>query len=215
MAKDDLDAAETALTSAETYTKHHPEFNTLRDALNGKIEQKNLIARQSAMHRASMQRHLKSARQHLNNNNPEAALAELTAAQSYGINIPDYDELNSAIQKKIAFQLNQLQDKDIEFAEQQFWKLKRAVELKNLGAITQLTTNNQQMEALFEELFDRYVQIDVQLTDITTEDQNVYATLELQRMRLPDGNVNLPSSQYGSIPLSLNRTEKSWSKIRW
>ncbi len=215
ISSDDLDTAEAALTSAEPYKRHHPEFKQLKETLVAKSQKKQLAAKEKALDAASMQRHLNSARQHLKSNNLDSALAEVAAAESYGISNPDLRKLKSSIQHKIAVSARQLKAQDIDFAQQQFWKLKRAVELKNLGAISQLTARNQQLEALFEQLFDRYVQIDVQLTDITTDKQTAYTTLELQKMRLPDGNINFPPSQYGSIPLSLNRTKESWSKIKW
>ncbi len=172
--------------------------------------QKNLLAEKS------YQLHLANATHHLASGNLSLANAEIALGRSLGINDDSLSLIASRIKAQEQQQAASLLEIEIDKANLQFEQLLQAIQLRNARAITSLTTGTNR-GALFSGLFDRYIEVNASLTglSVTPDNSAVSATLRLDNMRLPNGNLTYPPSSYGEIQLSLTRTQKGWSKIQW
>ncbi len=212
---EDLNKFQKSMEMAAAYDRHGNKFSHLQSALNTRLNLVEIERKSQALAASSVELHIASAKQHLSHGNFDAATNEVTMAKSYGIQTNNIAIVEKDIQQQLAIFQAALSDSDIDYAEKQFWKLQRAIELRNLTAIKALTSDDNDRHNLFNKLFDRYVEINVQLTQISTLKKNVSARLELKTMRLPDGNLTYPASDYGVIALNLLLTEKGWTKIQW
>ncbi len=223
---DDFQAMQYSLSQAAVYDRRDHRYTNLLTALSARLNQIDIDKKQQAIAESGTEFHITSARYYLQMGNTEAAGRELTKAESYGLQKTLIANLRAELSSKVKQEssnatpaLNIPKDKlspqELQYAEAQFSQLQKAIELRNLAALKILTTKNNEKYNLFDQLFNRYVQFDVHLTELTNQKKNVSVQLELERMRLPSGNYTYPSSEYGVIALSLKLTDEGWTKIQW
>lgn len=162
-------------------------------------------------------RYLDNAEQALQAGEITTAGNWLDNAASLQINDDQLADLATRIAYAEKLSAKPLSEYEIRYAQAQFNALKRAIESKNLQAITELTNAGSSRRGLFATLFDRYTQISVQIRQVEPRDspKRVTALLEIERMALPNGDVVYPSSTYRDTELSLERKRYSWSAINW
>lgn len=204
-----------AIASGLGYSDHR--LDTLRMSLKNSLERAAIETANDTLARKSIKLHLASARHHLGLGNIDLAFTEIETARSFGINDRMLDQLREQIDSAKLFDSTPLTDADFEFAATRFKQLKQAIKLRNLQAISSLTADNIQRRNLFTSLFERYVEINANVEGLSIQNNSkiINATLTLENMRLPDGNMTYPPSSYGEINLSIQRTRQGWSKINW
>lgn len=204
-----------AIASDLGYSDHR--LDGLRISLKNSLERAAIETANNTLARKSFKLHLDSAQHHLGLGNIDTALAEVETARSFGINDGMLEQISEQIDSAKLFDSTTLTDADFEFAANRFKQLAQAIKLRNLKAISSLTSDNRQRRNLFTGLFERYVEINANVAGLSIENNTkiINATLSLENMRLPDGNLTYPPSSYGEINLSIQRTRQGWSRIIW
>ena len=204
-----------ALASSLGFTDHRLE--TLKVGLANSRERAAIEAASLNLAKNSFKLHLASAEHHLNLGNLDLAQAEIETARSFGINNQKLIKISEDINAAIAFDTTPMTDAEFTYAADRFKQLESAIKLRNINAITTLTSDNKQRLDIFNGLFDRYLEINASVIDLSSEVNSkvINATLALENMRLPNGNIAYPPSSYGEIKLSIQRTRQGWSKIVW
>lgn len=204
-----------ALASSLGYNDHR--LATLKASLANSLELSKINTANKILARKSFELHLSSAEHQLGLGHTDLATAEIEAAKSFRIKSTKLARLEQQIAAEIAFDSTPLTDEEFEYAANRFRQLERAIKLQNINAISTLTSDNDQKRRLFSGLFDRYVEINASVSQLSTkaDAKVISAKLELENMRLPNGNLAYPASSYGEITLSLQRTRQGWSRINW
>lgn len=224
-----LDQADLALASNETGTLkksitqasslgfNDNRLDTLKMGLKNLEERAAIEAANINLAKKSFYLHLASAEHHLGLGNLNLAFAEIETARSLGIKNRKLEQIGEQIEIAKAFDATQLTDSDFEYAANRFRQLESAVKLKNINAISTLTSTNKQRRDIFNGLFDRYIEINASVINFSHDNNSkiINATLALENMRLPNGNIAYPPSSYGEIKISLQLTRQGWSKIIW
>ena len=167
--------------------------------------------------RRDYRRYLTNAEQALQSGDITSAREWIDNAGALQINDDELEDMEARIATAESFLTKPLSDYEMSYAREQFNTLERAIEAKNIRAISELTDDESRRRGLFETLFDRYTQISVRVMDLEPklEPKRVTAVLRIEKMVLPNGDVVYPSSSYRDSALSLDRNRYSWSKIRW
>lgn len=160
---------------------------------------------------------MSKAEHQLSLGNLTLAKAEIAKAGAFGLSDKKLDRIENQIFDAELNSTDPLGDSDVGYASLQFELLVKAIKLNNLKAITLLTHRNPNKQTLFTNLFYRYLEIEASIKDISTQSNSniINATLQLDSMRLPNGNLAYPPSSYGVINLSLEKTGNGWSQINW
>lgn len=186
----------------------------LREEVTLKLLHNRYQTQPGSLANAAADRYLDNAYAHMDSGDLDAALQVINQARAAGVASGEI----SVISRKLSQLINNqqgLSDDELRYAEQRLRELGKAIELRNLDALTLLTVDNAEKQSMFKTLFDRYVEIEVRLSQISTEHKAVSATLTLENMRLPNGNLTYPSDDYGVIALNLELTKNGWSNIEW
>jgi serine/threonine protein kinase len=167
--------------------------------------------------RSDYRQYLNSARWALQNDNIEMARKWFDSASAMQITDAEFTELEARLEAAEAFLQTPLSNYEVSYARGQFNALRRAVELKNLVAIEELVGADSPRLNLFRTLFKRYRQITVKIMDVEPklDPKRVSATLRIEKMALPNGDVVYPSASYRDSDLTIERQRYTWSPIRW
>ncbi len=217
LASNDETKLKESITLASTFGYADHRLNTLKMSLENLQERAELESANNNLAEKSFQLHLTSAKYHLGLGNIDLAFAEIETAKSFRLHDPKLDHISEQIKTAKLFDSTPLTDTEYAYATNRFSQLERAIELKNINAITTLTSDSTQRKELFTGLFNRYVKINTRVSSVVIEknSKTVKATLTLEKMRLSNGNIAYPSDSYGNIELSIQRTRQGWSKISW
>ncbi len=158
--------------------------------------------------------------------NAEAAVSEgdVTAARRWlddarALQFSDsrLSSLESQVVAQETFQRKPLSEYEVSYATGQFNALKSAVESKNQRVIESLSEGSPSRAVLFGSLFDRYTRLDAAIIDVKSgiDPKRVTATLRIQAMIMPNGDIVYPSPAYRDSKLTLNRQRYGWSRIVW
>ncbi|OED37680.1 hypothetical protein AB833_22700 [Chromatiales bacterium (ex Bugula neritina AB1)] len=149
---------------------------------------------------------------------------DLTAAREWlnnaiSLQISDHElaDIETRVVAAENFQREPLSRYEIRYAAGRFNSLKRAVETKNLQAIGGLTDGSPSRLEFFRILFDRYARLKGNVIEVEPmlDPKRVTATLRIEELDLPNGDIVYPSPSYRDTKLSLLRTQRGWSKIQW
>lgn len=216
LATQNIPELQTAVTSATKlgFTDHR--LQTLTMGLLNARERADIESAGKVLDQKNYELHLANATQYLAAGNLTLANAELTTARSLGIDSDALQRLESKINAQKQFEITPLSDEEYEYANQKFNQLAQAIKLRNIDAVSALTSGNERQQ-LFNSLFDRYIEINASVTSLSANNSKkiVSATLQLKNMRLPNGNLAYPPSDYGQISLFMQRTRQGWSRIQW
>lgn len=167
--------------------------------------------------RSDYQQYLNNARWALQNDNIVTARKWLDSASAMQINDTQLSELKTRLEAAEAFQIKPLSDYELSYARSRFSALERAIESKNLAAIEDLVEIGSARTNLFKTLFDRYTQITVRIIEVESavNPKRVTATLRIEKMALPNGDIVYPATSYRDSGLTLERQRFNWSAIQW
>lgn len=190
-----------------------------------KREQAEVAARQRIAEANERQRNRR--REYLNYlANSERALLErdtksarkwLESARSLQIDDGELSDVEARVVASEAFAVVPLSAYEVSYSSGRFDSLRRAIESKNLRLISELTEPSPSRERFFESVFKRYTRVKASVIDIEArlEPKRVTATLRIDELALPNGDVVYPSPSYRDAEISLQRNQRSWSKINW
>ncbi len=204
------------ITEASRFGFREQRFKAVSTGLMNARERASIETEKQLLTEKSFQLHLANASHHLASGDLALASAEVDLARSFGMNEDSLNRLARKIESHEQRRAAAIRETDIDNANAQFEQLLQAIELRNSKAIASLTTGTNR-DALFSALFERYIEINASVTGLSIDDGSrfVNATLQLDNMRLPNGNLTYPPSSYAKIHLSLKRTQQGWSKIQW
>ncbi len=204
------------ITEASRFGFREQRFKAVSTGLMNARERASIETEKQLLTEKSFQLHLANASHHLASGDLALASAEVDLARSFGMNEDSLNRLARKIEIQEQRRDAAIRETDIDNANAQFEQLLQAIELRNSKAIASLTTGTNR-DALFSALFERYIEINASVTGLSIDDGSrfVNATLQLDNMRLPNGNLTYPPSSYAKIHLSLKRTQQGWSKIQW
>jgi len=160
---------------------------------------------------------LRNAEEELSAGDIGAARGWLDDARKLQINDQRLANLESRVVTQENYQRKPLSDYEVSHATGQFNALGLAVESKNQLTINSLTDGSPSRQSLFNRLFDIYTRLDVKILEIkpALNPKRVTATLRIEAMILPNGDIVYPSSAYRDSELRLNRERFGWSRIIW
>ncbi len=217
LTKNDPVKLKTNLESASALGFFNPRVESLQASLENLQARLSIQQANEALAINSVKLHTAKAEHELSIGNLQLAKIEADKAHAFRIYDATLEQVRKNINDQLAFKSVPLTSSDIDFARGQFRQLQQAIKLKNLNALTSLTQSNQSRHTLLQQLFERYVSINTSITELSIEQdkKTVYAMLRLEDMRLPDGNIAVPSSRYSKINLKIRKTSKGWSRIEW
>ena len=204
------------VTEAGQYGFREQRLKAISTGLINARERASIETEKQQLTEKSFQLHLANANHHLTTGDLALASAEVALARSFGMNEDSLNRIASKIEIQEQQRAASIRETDIDNANAQFEQLLQAIELRNSKAIASLTTGTNRGD-LFNALFERYIEINASVTGLSIDDSSrfVNATLQLDNMRLPNGNLAYRPSSYAEINLSLKRTQAGWSKIQW
>lgn len=167
--------------------------------------------------RRDYRRYLDSADEALQEGQIASARNWLDNAVALQINDSELQDIEARVVSAENFLTRPLSAYEIGYAREQFSRLERAIEAKNLRAIIELTEETSLRRGLFETLFGRYTQILVQVREVEAklDPKRVTAVLRIEKMVLPNGDVVFPSASYRDSAIMVERKRYSWSAISW
>lgn len=167
--------------------------------------------------RRNYRRYLDGADEALQQGQIASARRLLDNAVALQINDSELQDIEARLVSAENFLTRPLSTFEISYAREQFNRLERAIEAKNLRAMIELTEEDSLRRGLFETLFGRYTQILVQVRDIEAklDPKRVTAVLRIEKMVLPNGDVVFPAASYRDSALSVEKKRYSWSAISW
>lgn len=185
-----------------------------------RIENQRLLAEaneRQRQRRRDYQQYLNKARWALANNDIEQARTWFESASAMQISDVELNELESQLEAAESLQQMPLSDYEVSYALGRFNALRRAIEQKNIAAIEELVGADTGRMGLFRTLFDRYTQISARVVDVDPgiNPKRVVATLRIEKMALPNGDVVYPAASYRDSEISIERQRYTWSPIRW
>jgi tetratricopeptide (TPR) repeat protein len=136
----------------------------------------NKAANKVANKVVSADKYLDEAYAHLDNGHYDAAMQVIKQATEEGVSDDEISIVRSRLSQMRGRQ-HVLSDDEKLYAQHRLGELTRAIELRNLSALTMLTGNNSEKHLMFKSLFDRYVEIQVKLSEVSTHQKSVSATL--------------------------------------
>ncbi|MEM7257827.1 MAG: hypothetical protein AAF404_10605, partial [Pseudomonadota bacterium] len=167
--------------------------------------------------RRDYQQYLNSARWALENNDLAEARKWFDSASAMQVSDAGLSELELRLDAAEQLEQTPLSDYEVSYALGRFGALRRAVEQKNVAAIEDLVGPDTARINLFKTLFDRYTQVSARVIDATPElnPRRVVATLRIEKMALPNGDIVYPAASYRDSEISIERQRFTWSPIRW
>ena len=115
------------------------------------------------------------------------------------------------------FESEPLTEYELRYATSRFDALKNAIEARNTALISQLSEGQPSKMNFLQSLLERYRQLTATIVDVNSAlgPKRVTATLRIDTLSLPNGDIVYPAKSYRDLSLSLRRDRHSWSKIKW
>ena len=202
------------------------EKQRAQSAIEVKIQEKSRLDSQrrfaaanerQRQRRRNYRQYLSSAEQALQSGEIESAKRWLASATALQISDSDLDDIEERVVATEKFLNTPLSDYEISYAHSQFKTLERAIESRNTTVVNEITETASLRRGLFDSLLGRYTQISVRIINLEPklDPKRATATLRIEKMVLPNGDVVYPSSSYQDTKLSLVRKRYNWAQISW
>ncbi len=185
-----------------------------------RLENERLLAEaneRQRQRRSDYRQYINSAKRALENDDINTARQWFNSASSMQISDRELTDLKTRLEAAEKFLQTPLSDYEISYARGQFNALRQAIEFRNLSAMQELVGSDSNRVNLFRTLFDRYAQISAKVLNVepALSPKRVTATLRIEKMVLPNGDIVYPSASYRDSALSIERQRYAWSPIRW
>ena len=212
------DAAQQGI--AERESRQQQQAEQLAESRRKEADNRNRIAeanRRQRQRRQTYDKYLSNAEDELSAGDISAARGWLDDARALQIGDQRLANLETRVVTQENFQRKPLSEYEVSYATGQFNALGLAIESKNQPTISSLTDGTPSRQALFDSLFDRYTRLDVKIVEIQSalNPKRVTATLRIEAMIRPNGDIAYPSTVYKDYELTLNRERYGWSRIIW
>ena len=108
-----------------------------------------------------------------------------------------------------------LPEKEFEILQAILHNFRAACEQKDLAKLKSISNMSDNRLKFVKNIFNRYEQIDVTITDIRLLRNSATATLVIDKLAQKDGGIGMISDKWKTSNLEINKEASGWGKVQW